>query len=239
MPVSIHPLTQGLAAERYVMPLIDSNMYVLRSREGVLIVDPSADEALFESLRKERLMSVMVLLTHEHIDHISGVNRLRTLFPQTQVICTKACAEQICDAGKNLARFWDVLFIDRSRQERLAARDVLDKGYTCQADETFEEEFSLSFAGHIFRLQAAPGHSPGGMLIFLDDIALFTGDNLVEGNGVICRFPDGNRQIWLEKTLPIIHSLNDETFILPGHGNPGRLGGLRQYLRMFEPGDRA
>lgn len=236
---SSHLLTKGLTAEQYVMPCIESNMYVLRSPEGVLIIDPSADEALLASLRKETPASVRVLLTHEHIDHISGVNRLRELFPQTQVICTKACGERICDEGKNLARFWDVLFIDRSRQEQLAAKNMLDKDYTCQADVTFDEAYDVAFAGHTFHLQPAPGHSPGGMLIFLDDAALFTGDNLVEGNGVICRFPGGSKQTYLEKTLPLINALDDETLILPGHGTPGKLGDLRKYLRMFEPGDRA
>ncbi len=228
----------NLEIERYVMPLIDSNMFVIRSQGEAVIIDPYEDEWLMESLKVEDLRTVYVLLTHEHIDHISGVNRLKEGFPQTEVICSSICGERIMDPGKNLAKFWDVLFMDKNETVQAAAKNALDKDYTCRTDTVFEKEREFAACGHRFRLAAAPGHSPGGMLIYLDECPVFTGANLVKGNGVICRFPGGNRTTYAEYTLPMISELPDSVLILPGHGKPGNLEEMRQYLRIFDRNDR-
>ena len=225
-------ITDELIAERYVMPFIESNMYVIRGKKELMIIDPSVDEDLFKSIPNEPLERITVLLTHEHIDHISGVNRLRNLFTQTIVVCSSCCAEGIQDPAKNLAKYWDILFGDRNKQTKNEVREILEKDYICWSDKIFEDELEISFESHSLKLIWAPGHSQGGMLIFVDDAAVFTGDNLVEGNGVICRFPGGNKKAYMEKTYPKISELSDNILILPGHGKPGKLKDMRQFLRF-------
>ncbi len=226
------------AVERYVMPCIFSNMYVIRNGREVLIIDPFVHEELFAELQSGGMEIIKIFLTHEHIDHISGVNRLREIFSQAEVTCTKACGERILLPALNLAKFWDVLFIDKSEQDQMEAMGVLDKSYNCSADQTFAGDTEVEYVGVHLHMVEAPGHSPGSMLIFVDDKAVFTGDSLVEGNGVICRFPGGTKAGYLEKTLPQLNHLPDDMLILPGHGEPGKMGEFRQYLRFFTLEDR-
>ena len=71
-------------------------------------------------------------------------------------------------------------------------------------------------------------------MLFLEDYdMLFSGDNLVNGAGVICRLPGGNWKTYCERTLPIIQALPDDTMIFPGHGLPSKLKELRKYLGKF------
>ncbi len=82
-------------------------------------------------------------------------------------------------------------------------------------------------------MQSAPGHSRGGALIFLDDNILFSGDNLVNGAGVICRTPGGSWKTYCEKTRPLIDGLPDDMCIMPGHGDSAKLSEIRKYLDKF------
>ena len=56
---------------------IDSNMYVILENKKALIIDPCVSEEAKEYLKSEQVKEILVLLTHEHYDHISGVNWLR------------------------------------------------------------------------------------------------------------------------------------------------------------------
>ena len=67
----------------------------------------------------------------------------------------------------------------------------------------------------------------------LDGKLLFSGDNLVEGAGVICRFPGGSKKDYAAVTRPMLEALPDDVFICPGHGEPGQLGELRRYMELF------
>lgn len=45
------------------------------------------------------------MLTHEHFDHITGIERLRSR-TNSKIICSKVCAERICDSKKNLSFYY-------------------------------------------------------------------------------------------------------------------------------------
>ncbi len=223
----------GFEVYRYIMPGIESNMYVLIGMdETAIVVDPNINERALDLFRDKNVKSIIVLLTHEHFDHVSGVNWLRGLF-ETKVICHAKCAEAITDPTKNMAKYWEIMMSDKPENVRLQGEAVKDLNYVCQADESFTGSFKFSWNGRVFRLQEAPGHSPGGAVIFVDDEIVFSGDNLVEGTGVICRWPGGNKRDYFELTRPMLESLKDDVLILPGHGESGHLPELRQYLELF------
>lgn len=72
------------------------------------IIDPSNHAALLERCREAA--SVSVLLTHEHFDHISGLNRIRGLCASScRVIAGATCSERIQDIKANLSAYADVL----------------------------------------------------------------------------------------------------------------------------------
>lgn len=83
----------------FPMPVINSNMYVLTHSGSALIVDPWVSNEAEELLRSAQISQCTVLLTHEHYDHISGVNWLRAQYP-CRVVCSETCARGIADPRK-------------------------------------------------------------------------------------------------------------------------------------------
>ncbi len=217
----------------YPMPAIDSRMYVVIQAEAeeALVIDPNKSEEAARRLRENGIKSLLILLTHEHFDHISGVNFLRERF-DCRVVCTETAARMIPNPNKNLAKFWDVLLMDKTAETQEKGMKVKDEEYGCIADETFSEPFCRKWQGRELRAELAPGHARGGAVYFLDDL-FFSGDCLVNGAGVICRLPGGNWSTYCEKTRPMIEVLNDDTPVFPGHGNPARLADIRKYLVKF------
>lgn len=226
----------NLKIHRYIMPAIESNMYLMIADESALIIDPNVNSDALALMVKRQVRNVLVLLTHEHYDHISGVNWLRENLPACaiEVFATEAAAEALHNPSQNLAKFWEVLLMDKPPEKIKAGISVADETYSCHADRTFSESVQLAWEGHSIRMQSAPGHSKGGALIFLDDNILFSGDNLVNGAGVICRLPGGNWKTYCEKTRPAIDKLPDDICVMPGHGDSAKLFEVRKYLDKFE-----
>lgn len=227
----------GKSVYRYRMPAIGSNMYVLLSDGQALVIDPHHSQEVLTLLRLHSVQKVVILLTHEHYDHISGVNWLRENF-QTEVICSAECAQMLSDPERNMARYWNVLLMDKSQEAQSIGMDWYDPCYACEADRTYKDETEFQWQGLCIRMGRAPGHSKGGSLIWLDRNILFSGDNLVNGTGVICRFPGGNKREYTVVTRPVLEGLPDELNVFPGHGEPGELGEMRRYMEFFSAADR-
>lgn len=215
----------------YLMQGIHSSMYVILDRKSALIIDPNPREDALALLQKNRVTGVTVYLTHEHFDHIAGVNRLRQYF-QTHIICSRIASERITDSGKNLARYWEVTMMDQPKEKWAEWEAMKDETYTCTADEVFDGETEWDWHGHRIQAVPAPGHSPGSVVYFIDGL-LFSGDSLVNGAGVICRLPGGSWKTYTEKTRPLIEALPGDTMVFPGHETPDTLNHLKKYLAKF------
>ena len=133
-----------------------------------------------------------------------------------------------------MAKFYEALFMDMTPEQRLEGIKLQDTDYRCMADKTFAEELRFDWNGHMVHMQRAPGHARGGNLIWLDEKILFTGDNLVEGTGVILRFPGGSKREYAAITRPMLETVQEDTFVFPGHGEPGEMRDLRRYLEPFK-----
>lgn len=220
-----------ICVHQYLMPGIHSGMYIIIEQKDTLVIDPNCREDAMNLLGRNQVTNVVALLTHEHFDHISGVNLLREHF-STHVICSTAAAERITDPNKNLAKYWEVTMRDQPKDKWAEWEKEKDEDYSCTADEIFDGEKSWNWHGHQIHAVLAPGHSPGSVIYFIDDL-LFSGDSLINGNGVICRLPGGSWRTYAEKTRPLIESLPDSTPVFPGHEKPAQLGILRKYLNKF------
>lgn len=215
---------------------IDSNSYVIISKNKALIIDPNTNGEAFDLVSTNRCDEISIILTHEHIDHISGVNVYRKYATDCGGLCTvyanKKCADAITDSKTNLSRHFSVLFMMHSDEERCLASRLFDSDYICNADVIFDNEMELAWEGLRFNLKSAPGHSPGSICIEVHNHngvleAVFTGDSLILHRKVITRLPRGSKSDYLEKTKPYLHKLPLETMVLPGHGAVA-------YMRDFE-----
>ena len=75
-------------------------MYLLISGREALVIDPCLSAAALQLLGDRRVTHATVIPTHEHYDHISGVNRLRDNLACT-LIASAPCAIGISDPRLN------------------------------------------------------------------------------------------------------------------------------------------
>ena len=195
---------------RYVSDLLSSNMYVIVEDSHAIVIDPFRDTAPAEGLTVD-----YILLTHEHYDHISGVNEWKRVVG-APVLCSEACAENIQNPRKNLANHFQD-FCELQTWVELDRLPDADAGYACQADETFEDKKILTWRRHTYILFEMPGHSLGSIGILVDEKDFFSGDSLIKGHEIALRFPGGSRTKWKTVGEPRLAAIPKGTRIWPGH----------------------
>lgn len=195
---------------RYPSDLLSSNMYVITEGNHAIVIDPYRTIVPAEGLTVDR-----ILLTHEHYDHISGVNLWKEQ-TKARVLCSAACAKNIVNARKNLARLFTV-FCELQSWIVLTEKPDADENYKCTADETFEDQTSFAWQGHCFELFSMPGHSQGSIGILLDNQFFFSGDSLMEGREIELRFPGGNKLQWETVGKPRLNAVPNGIRVFPGH----------------------
>ena len=219
----------GSEVYQYTLPVLNSNMFVLIRNNKALVIDPSVSEQARDLLESEQVSDVTVILTHEHLDHISGVNALRNWASENAserkctVFCNEYCKDAVRDPKVSLAEFFFAMFINKSPEEIETAKNLFDRKYTCEADIGFCGSYELGWENLKLVLRETPGHSPGSICIEIYDgcnnlKAVATGDSLVQGNKVITRLPGGSKKSYQEVVRPYLESFPGDTLVLPGHG---------------------
>jgi len=199
------------------MPVIDSSMYIVPADGSCLVIDPCVSEEAENLLGVSCVKDCLILLTHEHYDHISGVNWLRERLP-CRVICSESCAGRIADPKKNLAAYFKAVALQKSEAEREVLEGCLDPGYACRADQTYTGRLEFCWGGLALALREAPGHSPGSQIIEIGGRWYFTGDSLIPGTRLVTNLPGGDRKLYNEKTRPYLEAVPPGSILFPGHG---------------------
>lgn len=196
---------------RQVTPVFSSCAYVVLARgtQEALVIDPGNPVAagilnLLGSLNVQRVP--YIILTHEHFDHIAGVDALRQEFG-SRLVCSQQCADAIGDPKANMSFYKD------------------GGGLTCgPADWICERDgWALEWSAGTMRLTATPGHSPGGVCVSIDG-HLFTGDTLMGNRRTPVHLPGGNAPELRQSLERIVNEFGPETIVHPGHGTRFALG---------------
>lgn len=205
---------------KYIMPVIASNMYILIKNQQALIIDPNENNQARDLLKSQKIKKVTIILTHEHYDHISGVNFFRENW-NCVVYGNCTCKDMVTDPTKNMAAFFMAVLIAKTEEEQKIAQGLLKDDYSCLVDVGFEGKYNLDFEGLSIDMRETPGHSPGSICIVINHEYVFTGDSLVGGNKVITRLPGGSRKEYNQITRPFLESLPENMIVFPGHGEEG------------------
>lgn len=197
-------------------PLIDERTYLIVTGQEAIAVDPHVDEALLPYL--EGVRTLRVYLTHEHYDHICGVNWLRA-HRECLVYASVACAESIQKCPNSTVHY-PLLFLG-DRQKYDFVKKNLKLPYICHADVPLGNAGEQALAAGSWHFWKTEGHSPGGMSFLLDGKYLFSGDSLL-GNGMELKSigADGGH---LRRTLASYAQLGGDTLVFPGHGEVNTL----------------
>ena len=201
-----------------VDPLTESNCYILAEDKKCVVIDPGESVHLLTTLDEHGWEPELILLTHEHCDHMAGLDALREAYPQAHFAAAKNCNDGIQNTRLNMSRIMDVYLYFRGKP------GIHFDPIVCRpADEIIEENAQLSWRGHTLRLVPMPGHTPGSVGIFLDEKAFFSGGYLIPGEEPLLRFPGGDADSYEKITQPILRSLPAGIRVYPGHGEPFKL----------------
>jgi len=154
-----------------------------------------------------------IIITHEHGDHISGLNALREHY-RFETIASFPCSQRIQNIRSNLSRIFGVylIFITGER-----VRDY--PRFVCEAaDVTFDDRLLFAWREHSMEMVLTPGHSPGSSAIRMDGKILFSGDSLFADREVVVRFDGGSEEEYMNIAKPYYESLPMDTLVYPGHG---------------------
>lgn len=213
----------GLNIYKFASKFIDANSYVLCANQEALVIDPNESIELDNFLEQFSPQKVLILLTHEHIDHVLGAARIFKKY-KTELICQKNCAEFVADARKNQPSLMAVAieYKDERNGTHLAQEfydltaDIFP--FSLKTSRVFDEEFFLDWHGLSLFCKRCEGHSQGSCCIILNYELVFTGDSLICNTPVITRFPGGSKKDYLLKTKPFLDILPDSMYVLAGHG---------------------
>lgn len=205
---------------RSIEPLAESNCYVLGEEERCIVIDPNSPQVA-QMIDQRGWRPEYFLLTHEHCDHMAGLETLRSRWPGVPTVCTDRCSAGLQSTRLNMTSMMEVYLTFRGK------KGVHYPPFVCRAAEvTFSKPCTLFWRGHTLRCVPLPGHTPGSMGIFLDKTTFFSGDYLLPGEDVILRLPGGSAQDYQRETLPFLRALPVGLEICPGHGAP--------YIRIRE-----
>jgi glyoxylase-like metal-dependent hydrolase (beta-lactamase superfamily II) len=180
------------------------------TREALLI-DPGDEVAtLLASAERLKLTIRRILLTHAHVDHVTGV----------------AAAKRALGVPIHLHRD-DQFLYDHAIQAgamfglKVEPQPPIDLYYT--PDEV------IAFGGYEVRPHHTPGHCPGGVCLQIGRKGeagkeLFVGDTLFAGSIGRTDLPGGNLDVLLASIRDVLFPFGDDAVVHPGHGPDTTIG---------------
>lgn len=215
--------------------MIQANCYVVARAAGgeALVVDPgqSAMPRLRRILTEHELTPTAVLLTHGHIDHIWSARQLCDKFDIPAYIHAEdrsMLRDPIRGFGPRLGqRVVGALFRE---PKRLVEFDV---------DEKASDKLEL--AGITVTVDHTPGHTRGSVVFRITaDVGdgpvehVFTGDTLFCNSVGRTDLPGGSGRDLLDSIVTKLLALDDDTVLLPGHGDATTVGAERRNNPFIE-----
>ena len=209
-----------LSLERWIDPLTESNCYLLGENGRAVVIDPNHPRGPLELLERLGWKPELILLTHEHCDHMAGLEALRRRWPGVPAAATAVCSANLQDKRLNMTQRMEVYLTFRGKP------GVSYPPFVCApAELPYERRWETVWQGHRLQCEALPGHTPGSAGIFLDGDTFFSGDYLIPGEKVILRLTGGSETDYRARTRPFLAQLPPGLRICPGHGAPYTLTG--------------
>ena len=209
-----------LSLERWIDPLTESNCYLLGENGRAVVIDPNHPRGPLELLERLGWKPELILLTHEHCDHMAGLEALRRRWPGVPAAATAVCSANLQDKRLNMTQRMEVYLTFRGKP------GVSYPPFVCApTPRSRSGRGETVWPGHRRHGAARPGHPPGSAGIFLDGDTFFSGDYLIPGEKVILRLPGGSETDYRARTRPFLAQLPPGLRICPGHGAPYTLTG--------------
>jgi glyoxylase-like metal-dependent hydrolase (beta-lactamase superfamily II) len=201
------------------------NGFVLADEDTLdaVIIDPGDEvDELLEIVERHRFQVRYILLTHAHIDHVTGVARAKAAL------------------GAPIGLHRDDLFLYERAPE-------IGKMYGMQVaplppvDFYFDDEGPWRFGRFAVHVHHTPGHCPGGVCLEVRDTSarpsdgvegavpqLFVGDTLFAGSIGRTDLPGGHHPTLIASIKTVLFAFGDHAVVYPGHGEATTIGEERR-----------
>lgn len=190
------------------------NGYVVgceRTRQAIYIDPGDEVDQLLAFIAGQQLQVTHILLTHAHVDHVSGV----------------AEAKRVLGAPIYLHK--DDQFIYDN-----AVRTGMMFGLTVEqpppVDRYYEGGDPIRFGDYEVKVAHTPGHCPGGVCLELSKPGepgaphLFVGDTLFAGSIGRTDLPGGDYETLLQAITGVLLKYPDDAIVYSGHGPETTIG---------------
>ena len=181
-----------------------------RTREAVLIDPGDEVDELLEAARDLRANVTQILLTHAHLDHVTGVARAKSAL-KVPVWLHK-----------------DDLFlyertVDQGRMFGIAVEQPPP------VDRFYQPGEVVRFGDYQVDVLPTPGHCPGGVCLAIgradsEERELFVGDTLFSGSIGRTDLPGGDLDTLLASIRNVLFAFPDDTLVHSGHGPDTTIG---------------
>ena len=187
--------------------VVGTNCYVFGDEEtkSLAVVDPGDNaEEISAMIRRSGMELKVILLTHGHFDHVTGLPGLLKLYPGTPVWISEKDYAEACKPN---------MFTN-------GIGSIPNVNYYGEGDTVAVGKLSV-------KVLSTPGHTPGSVTLLCED-AMFSGDTLFAGS---CGRTDlaGGSTKDIMKSLAKLGRLEGNYRVYPGHESTSTLDAERKY----------
>ena len=171
-----------------------TNTYIIYDENTMdaVIIDPSfTPENIIRAVAQLKVNVKGIFLTHGHVDHMAGLNKLKGVYKEARVYMNINDKEYLSDPKKNLS-------------------DSFPQPTICKA-----ADYWVSYREHIkvgkldFTVLDTSGHTPGGISFYMEkEKVVFTGDSLFRESIGRTDFPGGDIKRLLQTIRKNLFSLS-------------------------------
>jgi glyoxylase-like metal-dependent hydrolase (beta-lactamase superfamily II) len=207
----------ALIIESHAVPPFYKNGFLVACADSsdAILIDPGDEvDDLLRIADAKRLSIGLILLTHAHVDHVSGVARAQ-----------RATGARIGVHGGDL-----LLYDAAVEQGRMF-------GYALEPppppDFDFAECGPIRLGACEVHVHHTPGHSPGGVCLHvtapgLAETHLFVGDTLFAGSIGRTDLPGGDYDTLMRSIRGVLFAFGDAAIVHSGHGPDSTIGRERE-----------
>lgn len=197
-------------------PPLFKNGYLVscEATKEAVYIDPGDEvDDLIAHARAAGLTVTLILLTHAHFDHVSGVARAKAAFHAP--IWLHAHDLPLYDMAAEQGRMFG-LNVDTQPP----------------VDHCYAPGQQLTFGRYVVDVRHTPGHCPGGVCLAIGrsdgaERELFVGDTLFAESIGRTDLPGGNHALLLKSIREQLLVYPDETIVHSGHGPDTTIGDER------------
>lgn len=201
-------MNDGMEISRYTGGMAATNGWLAETERGVFAVD--APEGMAAWLRSRGAAPAVLLLTHQHFDHVQDAARIQ-----------REHGARVCSYAPFSRELTLEILMELATGTPLRVEPF-------RVDELLAGQAEIQVGGRRWRIEHVPGHSPDSVTFHCaEEGVLFGGDVLFAGSVGRTDFPGGSMDLLVRGIEEKLLSLPPDTRVLPGHGPETTIGAER------------